>query len=93
MPSSCLHPPWFEWLKTARKASFAFGTSGTVCVLGAAGEHGEAALQDILTQYAMSTGGYKAQVFSGSSPGAALFGHLRIRRRQPLGPCALNLCL
>ncbi|BDA43718.1 probable galactokinase at C-terminar half [Coccomyxa sp. Obi] len=59
------------------------GSGGTVCVLGSADEAGEAALARVVDQYAQSTGGYRAQVFSGSSPGAARFGALRLRRKSP----------
>jgi L-arabinokinase len=59
---------------------------GTVCVLGVAGAAGEAALARVVERYAQSTGGYRAQVFRGSSPGAARFGALRLRRKGPLPP-------
>ena len=53
-------------------------------MLGEAGPSGEAALARVVESYAQSTGGYRAQVFSGSSPGAAHFGVLRLRRRGPV---------
>ncbi len=55
--------------------------AGTVCVLGSADAAGEAALARVVERYAQSTGGYQAQVFSGSSPGATKFGVLRLRRK------------
>ena len=56
--------------------------AGTVCVLGSADSAGEAALARVVERYAQSTGGYRAQVFSGSSPGATKFGVLRLRRKR-----------
>ncbi|KAK9833328.1 hypothetical protein WJX81_006760, partial [Elliptochloris bilobata] len=62
------------------------GSGGTVVVLGRAGPEGEAALARVVAAYAEGTGGYSAQVFSGSSPGAARFGHLRLQRSAPPPP-------
>jgi galactokinase len=54
------------------------GSGGTVAVLG----RPEAAsrVREIAERYAMETG-HPPVVFSGSSPGAAHFGHVRVRRR------------
>lgn len=55
------------------------GSGGTVAVLGRRGAG--AAIQAIADQYASETG-YRPYIFSGSSPGAAAFGHLRLKRSK-----------
>lgn len=55
--------------------------AGTVCVLGSADSAGEAALARVVERHAQSTGGYRAYVYLGSSPGATKFGVLRLRRK------------
>ncbi|EFN51717.1 hypothetical protein CHLNCDRAFT_139880 [Chlorella variabilis] len=57
------------------------GSGGTVCILAAAGQRGEAAVQQIVQRYAQEAG-FAPKVFQGSSSGAAEFGHLRLRRRR-----------
>jgi galactokinase len=54
------------------------GSGGTVAVLGRRGAAAEAAIRSIAEQYARETG-RRPYVFAGSSPGAAAFGHLRLR--------------
>ncbi|MEN3334608.1 MAG: galactokinase [Blastocatellia bacterium] len=54
------------------------GSGGTVAVLGRA--DAQATVMEIAERYAGETG-RAPQVFSGSSPGAAAFGHLRLGRR------------
>ena len=51
------------------------GSGGTVAVLGRRGS--EAAVAEIAERYEQATG-RRARTFSGSSPGAAAFGHLRL---------------
>jgi L-arabinokinase len=53
------------------------GSGGTVAVLGRRGEEGS--VTAIAESFERSTG-TKCAVFSGSSPGSAAFGHLRIRK-------------
>jgi galactokinase len=53
------------------------GSGGTVAVLGRA--DAQASVINIAERYAQETG-RAPQVFSGSSPGAATFGHLRLKR-------------
>ncbi|HYE66708.1 MAG TPA: hypothetical protein VD966_14055, partial [Pyrinomonadaceae bacterium] len=53
------------------------GSGGTVAVLGCRGA--DATLLAIADQYAHETG-HRPHIFHGSSPGAALFGHLRLRK-------------
>jgi len=52
------------------------GSGGTVAVLGQ--PSAEAAVQHVADQYAEITG-HQPHIFRGSSPGAARFGHLRLR--------------
>jgi L-arabinokinase len=54
------------------------GSGGTVAVLGSAGAGH--LIEEIAARYAEETG-HRPQVFTGSSPGAALFGHLRLAGR------------
>lgn len=51
------------------------GSGGTVAVLGRSDAH--RAIQEIADEYARRTG-YRPEIFSESSPGAATFGHLRL---------------
>jgi L-arabinokinase len=51
------------------------GSGGTVAVLGRRG----ADIRPVANAYARETG-HPPRVFSGSSPGAAAFGHIRLRR-------------
>ena len=51
------------------------GSGGTVAVLGRRGAGG--AIQAIAEEYERQTG-YRPYIFSGSSPGAAAFGHLKL---------------
>jgi len=53
------------------------GSGGTVAVLGRRGA-GEA-VAEVARRYAAEAG-HEPYVFGGSSPGAAAFGHLRLRR-------------
>ena len=53
------------------------GSGGTVAVIGCA--DAQANVMKIAERYAAETG-HAPQVFSGSSPGAAAFGHLRVKR-------------
>jgi len=53
------------------------GSGGTVAVLGR--KHAHATVMNIAERYAGETG-RAPQVFSGSSPGAAAFGHLRLKK-------------
>ena len=55
------------------------GSGGTVAALGWRGAEG--AVCSIAQQYAQQTG-HDPYVFTGSSPGAATFGHLRLRVRK-----------
>ncbi len=52
------------------------GSGGTVAVLGAKGADEE--IQKIAERYERKTG-YRPRIFSGSSPGAAEFGHLKLK--------------
>ncbi|MFL6216285.1 MAG: GHMP kinase, partial [Blastocatellia bacterium] len=52
------------------------GSGGTVAVLGR--KDAQAAVTEIAERYAHETG-HAPQLFSGSSPGAAAFGHLRLK--------------
>ncbi|GAQ77636.1 galactokinase [Klebsormidium nitens] len=61
------------------------GSGGTVCVLGAAGEQSKAQIKQLKQRYKRATG-HSPYIFEGSSPGAAQFGHLRIRRRPEQAP-------
>jgi L-arabinokinase len=54
------------------------GSGGTVAVLGRA--DAQSTVMEIAERYAGETA-HAPQVFSGSSPGAAAFGHLRLKRR------------
>jgi galactokinase len=54
------------------------GSGGTVAVL--AGREASSAIRAIAEEYAEQTG-YRPHIFSGSSPGAAEFGHLKIRHQ------------
>jgi len=54
------------------------GSGGTVAVLGRRGS--EAAVAEIAERYEQATG-RRARTFSGSSPGAAAFGHLKLSRK------------
>jgi L-arabinokinase len=56
------------------------GSGGTVCILGDNSKAAEEAVRDIAARYAVETG-HTPYVFSGSSPGAASFGFLRVQRR------------
>jgi galactokinase len=53
------------------------GSGGTVAVLGA--RNAEAAVRRVAANYQQAMS-YQPYVFAGSSPGSAVFGHLRIRR-------------
>jgi L-arabinokinase len=53
------------------------GSGGTVAILGRREAHG--AVQQVADQYARLTG-YRPLIFSDSSPGAAHFGHLRLKQ-------------
>lgn len=53
------------------------GSGGTVCVLGAAGPEGEAAVAEVVARYAAAHG-VTPHVFRGSSPGAVEFGTLTL---------------
>jgi L-arabinokinase len=55
------------------------GSGGTVAVLTRRGA--EDAIRRIASQFASETG-YQPYVFSGSSPGSAAFGTLRLRKNQ-----------
>ena len=55
------------------------GSGGTVAVFGRAAAH--AAVMNIAERYANETS-RAPQVFSGSSPGAAAFGHLRLNNKS-----------
>jgi hypothetical protein len=55
--------------------------AGTVCVLGTADANGEAALLRVIQRYAKETA-HEPKVFCGTSPGAAHFGVLRVKRRR-----------
>lgn len=57
------------------------GSGGTVCVLTPPGAAGADAVRDLVAEYARETG-HAPRVFSGSSPGAGAFGHLRVRLRK-----------
>lgn len=50
-----------------------------MCILGAATEEGQAAVDAIAAEYRDATK-HRPMVFEGSSPGAAAFGTLQIRR-------------
>lgn len=52
------------------------GSGGTVAVLGQRGV--DASLEAIAEQYAHESG-YQPHIFSGSSPGVAVFGHLKLK--------------
>lgn len=55
------------------------GSGGTVAVLG---RHGaDAAVEAITEQYAGESG-HQAHIFSGSSPGAATLGYLRLKGNE-----------
>lgn len=53
------------------------GSGGTVAILGA--RNGEAAVRRLAAGYAQAMS-YEPDIFAGSSPGSAVFGHLRMRR-------------
>jgi len=53
------------------------GSGGTVAVLGKS--DAEPAVTEVARQFSERTG-HKPYIFSGSSPGSAAFGHLRVRR-------------
>jgi len=53
------------------------GSGGTLAVLARRGPGGETAVRQMAAAYAQERGG-SAKLFSGSSPGAASFGHLRL---------------
>ena len=53
------------------------GSGGTVAVLGR--RDARQAVMDVAERYGHETG-YRPVIFSGSSPGAAVFGHLRLRQ-------------
>ena len=53
------------------------GSGGTVAVLGLRGA--DAVIEEIAEQFANETG-YRSHIFSGSSPGSAMFGSLILRR-------------
>ena len=53
------------------------GSGGTVAILGL--RNGEAAVRSVAASYQQSVG-YEPYIFAGSSPGSAVFGHLRMRR-------------
>jgi L-arabinokinase len=53
------------------------GSGGTVAILGS--RNAEAAVRHIAASYQQAVR-YEPYVFAGSSPGSAVFGHLRIRR-------------
>ena len=53
------------------------GSGGTVAILGA--RNAEAAVRRVAASYEQAMS-YQPYVFAGSSPGSAVFGHLRIRR-------------
>lgn len=55
------------------------GSGGTVAVLGRRGA--EEAVNQVAREYEQQTG-YQPQIFSGSSMGAAAFGHLRIELKE-----------
>ena len=56
------------------------GSGGTVVILGRRDAAG--AVAEVAEQFAALTG-HKPHIFSGSSPGSASFGHLRLRRQKP----------
>lgn len=55
------------------------GSGGTVAVLGQRGA--DAAIKEIANEYAQATG-HQPLIISGSSPGAAQFGHLTLKKEQ-----------
>ena len=55
------------------------GSGGTVCVLGDNSQQAADAVRSIAERYAKQTG-HAPYVFRGSSPGAADFGFLRVKR-------------
>lgn len=52
---------------------------GTVCIMGSAGQDGDDAVRRLCDLYSEFTCRGAPQTFSGSSPGASSFGHVRIK--------------
>ena len=58
------------------------GRGGTVCVLGSGSAADADRFAALVARFAEETG-HSPAVFTGSSPGAAAFGHLRVRLARP----------
>jgi len=54
---------------------------GTVAIMGSSGQDGVDAVRRVCDLYSDFTGRGQPQIFSGSSSGAASFGHVKLRLR------------